>query len=182
MVSSTSSPAVLSTCRDSREAALKKYKVLALGGIFSGANIDWSRDILFVNMTCPTPQILEKLSDIKFLEKCRRIAFGREFFYEFAFEYSTGQKQSKYLPLFSQLQEMLIILELDEQRGMMRNGPIIKYGKQMEGFIFATASQEVPKFEITKTHLHHAVACNANILNGSIVTMLKTCDKSLVSQ
>jgi hypothetical protein len=160
---------------------LKKYEVLALGGVFTGANIDWSRDILFVNVNCPTPQVLEKLSDIKFLDKCCRIAFGREFFYEFAFEYPTGQKQSKYLPLFSKIQEILIILDLEEQRVVKRNGPIVKHGQQMESFIFATSSEEVPKFEITKTHLHHAVACNENILNGSLVTMLKTGDKSLVS-
>ena len=54
------------------------------------AAIDWEKDVLFVNAHVPKRAMMAVLDDEKLLQKCRRIALGRELFYDVGFGLTDG--------------------------------------------------------------------------------------------
>jgi hypothetical protein len=157
--SQTSSPAVLSACHESREAALKVFEEVYYGGQSTGAMINWERDTLFFNTDIESGKRL--LSNAKhpdwFLE-CRHLALNRVAFYGAALA-------RHHSPLFRELkniEELIVVIDGDVIGGQPPERKSVK-------FALAEAGAEVRKYERTGDHLAYALFQCPHIPRGLLV-------------
>jgi hypothetical protein len=108
--SHTSSPAVLSTCHESRESGLKVFDAVRYGVEFTGALINWDRDTLYFNTDIESgKQLLTNAKQPVWFEKCRCLALNRVCFYGavLAGGHSTWFKQLK------NIEELIVVMGAD---------------------------------------------------------------------
>jgi len=162
--SCTSSPAVLSTCIESREAALKVFDEVFYGGLFTGAMINWERDILYFNTDIECgKKLLTHAKHPDWFRKCRRLALHRVTFYGACL----AGHQSEMFKELENIEELIAVLDLDHVGGhpLERTSSI--------QFALAEAGEERRKYERLGDHMAYVLFQNPQIPRGVLVQEVK---------
>jgi hypothetical protein len=162
--SRTSSPAVLSTCIESREAALKAFDEVYYGGLFTGAMINWERDILYFNTDIECgKKLLTHAKHPDWFCKCRRLALHRVTFYGACL----AGHQSEMFKELKNIKELIAVLDSDHVGGHPpeRTSSI--------RFAFAEAGEERRKYERLGDHMAYVLYQNPQIPCGVLVQEVK---------
>jgi hypothetical protein len=160
--SRTSSPAVLSTCIESREAALKVFDEVYYGGLFTGAMINWERDILYFNTDIECgKKLLTHAKHPDWFRKCRRLALHRVTFYGACL----AEVQSEMFKELRNIEELIAVLDIDHVGGH----PLERTSIQ---FALAEAGEE-RKYERLGDHMAYVLYQNPQIPRGVLVQEVK---------
>jgi hypothetical protein len=156
----TSSPAVLSTCIESREAALKVFDEVYYGGLFTGAMINWERDILYFNTDIECgKKLLTHAKHPDWFRECRRLALHRVTFYGACL----AGHQSEMFKELKNIEELIAVLDLDHIGGHPpERTSSVK-------FALAEAGEERRKYERLGDHMAYVLFQNPHIPNGILV-------------
>jgi hypothetical protein len=158
-ISHTSSPAILSTNRESREVGLKVFDPLCYGDTFTGATINWQRDILFFNTSFERgKRLLSGSENSDMLQKCRRLALSRGVFYGAAH----ADPETSWCKKLSNLEELAVVFEPTDARVGRRTS-----------VLFAQADSGCDKYERTGDHLAYAMFLHPNISRGVLVKAVR---------
>jgi hypothetical protein len=156
--SHTSSPAVLSACRESRESGLKVFDAVRYGAEFTGALINWERDTLYFNTDIESgKRLLTNAKQPDWFEKCRGLALNRVCFYGavLAGGHYTWFKQLK------NVEELIVVMGADVIGGQPPERTSVH-------FAIAEAGCD-KKYERTGDHLAYALWQLPHIPRGVLV-------------
>ncbi|KAH8793877.1 hypothetical protein BGZ57DRAFT_387308 [Hyaloscypha finlandica] len=156
--SHTSSPAVLSACRESRESGLKVFDAVCYGVEFTGALINWERDTLYFNTDIESgKRLLTNAKQPDWFEKCRSLALNRVCFYGAVL---TGGHYTRFKQL-KNVEKLIVVMGADVIGGQPPERTSVH-------FAIAEAGCD-KKYERTGDHLAYALWQLPHIPRGVLV-------------